>query len=134
MSAHSVTTPTTPPPEAAPPTRTAESVDPDADRYEGIQQYSLKKIVGVWEAAKGDLPKGSTVEFTKDGKLKLTLKVEDKTLTADGSYTVDGEKVNVVLKFEGQEQKQTLKIKTLTDKMLVTIDEKGMEDEFTRKK
>jgi uncharacterized protein (TIGR03066 family) len=34
------------------------------------------KIVGVWEVAKGELPKGSTMEFTKDGKLKVTINVE----------------------------------------------------------
>jgi uncharacterized protein len=48
MSAHSVTTP---PPEVASPPRTAEPVRAEADRYEGIEQYSLKKIVAVWAAA-----------------------------------------------------------------------------------
>ena len=48
MSAHSVTTP---PPEAVLPATTAEPLDREADRYEGIEQYSLKKIVAVWAAA-----------------------------------------------------------------------------------
>lgn len=47
MSAHSVTTP---PPDVAPP-RAAEPVHAEADRYQGIQQYSLKKIIAVWAAA-----------------------------------------------------------------------------------
>jgi len=33
------------------PTSTAERVDAETDRYEGIQQYSLKKIMAVWAAA-----------------------------------------------------------------------------------
>ena len=48
MSAHTVTTP---PPEAASPATTAEAARGEADRYEGIQQYSLKKIIAVWAAA-----------------------------------------------------------------------------------
>jgi CAAX protease family protein len=48
MSAHTVDTP---PLEAASPPITAEPVRAEADRYEGIQQYSLKKIIGVWAAA-----------------------------------------------------------------------------------
>jgi membrane protease YdiL (CAAX protease family) len=51
MSTHSVTTPPTPPPEAVPQARTAEPVDREAERYVGIEQYSLKKIVAVWAAA-----------------------------------------------------------------------------------
>jgi membrane protease YdiL (CAAX protease family) len=51
MPAHSVTTPTTPTPEAISPARTAEPVRGEADRYQGIQQYSLRKIVAVWAAA-----------------------------------------------------------------------------------
>src|SRR5215207_9177283 len=51
MSAHSVSTPTPPPPEAVSRARTAEPLNREADRYEGIEQYSLKKIVAVWAAA-----------------------------------------------------------------------------------
>ena len=47
MSAQSVMTP---PPEVASP-RTVEPVPAEADRYQGIQQYSLKKIIAVWAAA-----------------------------------------------------------------------------------
>jgi membrane protease YdiL (CAAX protease family) len=48
MSAHSVMTPSS---ELASPPRTAEPVRAEADRYQGIQQYSFKKIVAVWAAA-----------------------------------------------------------------------------------
>lgn len=93
-----------------------------------------EKIVGVWEPTKGDsLPKGATIEFTKDGKLKIAIKVEGKTITADGTYTVDGDKLTTVLKDEGKEKKETVKIKKLTDKELVTEDSKGMVDEFKKK-
>ena len=93
-----------------------------------------EKIVGIWEPTKGELPKGSTVEFTKDGKLKVVVKIEDKSITLEGTYTVDGDKVKTVLKDEGQERKEDLKIKTLNDKELVLVDDKGMAEEFKRKK
>jgi len=48
MSAHAGTTL---PLERNPARVIAEPVAADADRYEGIEQYSLGKIVGVWAAA-----------------------------------------------------------------------------------
>jgi membrane protease YdiL (CAAX protease family) len=54
MSAHSATAP---PLDTVLPATTAEPVDRDADRYEAIQQYSLKKILAVWAAAA--LPMGA---------------------------------------------------------------------------
>jgi hypothetical protein len=48
VSAHSVTTPSS---EVASPVRTAEPVRGEVDRYQGIRQYSLKRIVAVWAAA-----------------------------------------------------------------------------------
>ena len=43
------------------------------------------KIVGVWEFVKSSDPKtipppGATIEFTKDGKLKMVVKIEGKEL------------------------------------------------------
>jgi uncharacterized protein (TIGR03066 family) len=94
-----------------------------------------EKIVGTWEVTKAgsDLPEGSTIEFTKDGKLTINVKDKDKTITVQGTYTVDGDKVMVVTKFEDKEHKETITIKTLTDKKLVTVDEKKKEDEFKKK-
>lgn len=53
-----------------------------------------KLLVGKWEAVKGDegtLPAGSVIEFTADGKMKLTLKKDGKDATLEGAYTVDGD-------------------------------------------
>src|SRR6266849_3201131 len=91
------------------------------------------KIVGVWEVVKGDAPKGTTMEFTKDGKLKFTVEVEGKKITVEGTYEVDGESIKTAGKGpDGKEQKETIKIKKLTEKELVTEDEKGKTDEFKR--
>jgi uncharacterized protein (TIGR03066 family) len=93
------------------------------------------KIVGTWEVVKGesDVKPGDTIEFTKDGKLTISAKVEGKPVTLKGTYTVDGDKLTVVLAANGQEHKEIMTLKTLTDKTLVTVDEKKKTDEFKKK-
>ena len=92
------------------------------------------KLVGVWESTKSeDLPKGSTVEFTKDGKLILEVKAKE-TVKLEGKYAVEGNKVNITLVIEGKEQKETLVVTKLTDTDLVTKDEKDKIDEFKKVK
>ncbi len=50
-------------------------------------------IVGTWEIVYSDakdVPVGTKLEFTKDGKMKLTVKVDGKEVTVDaGGYKVD---------------------------------------------
>lgn len=91
------------------------------------------KLVGTWEVSKGEMPPGSTVQFTKDGKMKVTMKAGDKTVLAEGTYEVEGMSIKTTQKQGAKEVKETLKIKSLTDKELVTLDEKGMTDEFKKK-
>jgi uncharacterized protein (TIGR03066 family) len=92
------------------------------------------KIVAVWEIVKGNAPKGSTVEFTKDGKIKINLEADGKKIALDGSYEVDGDSIKTTLKGpDGKEHKETLKIKKLTDKEMTTEDEKGKTDEYKKK-
>src|SRR5262249_17384606 len=61
------------------------------------------KLVGNWEVIKeGTLPIGSTVEFTKDGKLKMTIKGE-KTINIEGTFKVEGEAFKSTLKMGDKE-------------------------------
>lgn len=83
-----------------------------------------EKIVGTWELVKttekNAPPVGSTVEFTKDGKAKLTVKA-DKPMTLEATYSVDGDTLKILLKGpDGKEATDTMKITKLTDKELVT--------------
>jgi uncharacterized protein (TIGR03066 family) len=52
-----------------------------------------EKLIGTWVSVKGDLPEGTTVEFTKDGKLKMNVKIQDKTIAIEGKYEVTGNKI-----------------------------------------
>jgi uncharacterized protein (TIGR03066 family) len=94
-----------------------------------------EKIVGTWELVKseGGVPPGTTLEFTKDGKLTIKVKVEDKSITVSGTYAIDGDKLKTVVKIDDKETKETMTIKTLTDKSLVTLNEKKETDEFKKK-
>jgi uncharacterized protein (TIGR03066 family) len=103
-----------------------------ADDKKVDKNANKDKVVGTWEMVKGTLPEGSTLEFTKDGKAKLVIKAPGRTVTQEGTYSVDGDKIMLVRKLGDQELKETLQITTLTDKMLITVDEAGKTDEFKK--
>ena len=85
-------------------------------------------IVGTWEVTKSGSywPEGATLEFGKDGKLKVTFKIDDQDNPTEWTYTVDGDKINLVGTLVDTEvnqvlsAKEVLKIKELTDTHLVT--------------
>jgi uncharacterized protein (TIGR03066 family) len=79
------------------------------------------------------MPVGSTVEFTKDGKLKLAVKDGDKTMTIEGTYKIEGQAFKSILKLGDKEHTETIKVPSLTDKELVLLDEQGKKDTFKRK-
>jgi uncharacterized protein (TIGR03066 family) len=90
-------------------------------------------LTGTWEATKGEMPAGSTLEFTADGKTKLTIKTDGKGTTSDGTYLVQKEQI-ALKRFEGaKEVVETLTIKTLAPTSLVTEDTKSQVQEFSKK-
>ena len=100
------------------------------------QDDNAKKIVGVWEVAKagGDLPAGSTIEFTKDGMIKAVVKVEGMEVKLDGTYTVAKEKLTVKIKVADQNIEEVATIKKLTDDALEIEDKDKKVDVFKKKK
>lgn len=61
-------------------------------------------VIGLWEIAFSDakdVPAGTRLEFTKDGKVKMTLKADGKEIAADDVYKVDKD----VLTLGGGEQR-----------------------------
>lgn len=98
---------------------------------------NAKLIVGKWELTKveeGGLPKGTMIEFTKDGKVKVTTKMGDKDATFDGTYEVKGDKLMVAIKVGDDEHKQTIELLKLTDTEMHTKNEAGKMSELTKKK
>jgi uncharacterized protein (TIGR03066 family) len=96
---------------------------------------NAEKIIGKWEVTKADEgPVGALVEFTKDGKLKLTLKVGDKELSMEGTYKVEKDKLKTTVKAFDKEVSDIDTIKTLNETMLILEDTKGKVTELKRKK
>ncbi len=94
-------------------------------------------IVGVWEltkASEGGPSVGTTMAFTKDGKVKVSGKADGKEFAFDGFYVVVGDKLTGTIKSGDRTEEGTITIKKLTDKELVTRDEAGRVLEFKRKK
>jgi uncharacterized protein (TIGR03066 family) len=95
-------------------------------------EVTKEKLVGIWEPTKSELPKGSTLEFIKDGKVKLTLKADKEVVVLDGTYVIDGDSLKMAMLIDGKETKDTLKVIKLTGTELALKDDKNMVDEFKR--
>jgi uncharacterized protein (TIGR03066 family) len=98
---------------------------------------NAKLIVGNWEITKTyekGPAVGSTVEFTKDGKMKVSHKVEGKDVTAEGTYKVDGDTFTFMLKTGENVVNQMVTIKKLTDTELSTTNKEGKDVDLKRKK
>ena len=94
---------------------------------------NAKKLVGVWEVSKSDaLLQGATIEFTKDGKMKLKAKFSDKEFIIDGTYKLKERQDYMVLTFGGKTKEEIGTIKKLTDNELHVEDDKGKIDEYKR--
>jgi uncharacterized protein (TIGR03066 family) len=94
------------------------------------------RLIGVWVAAKGEgLPRGSTLQFRRKGKLTITVQPPGgKAVPIQGTYKVAGKKIDLVtFDANGEPSKGSAKIKVLTAKRLVLVDEKGQQNEFVKK-
>ena len=106
--------------------------------YAADDKDNKAKIVGTWSLVKTDAkdapPPGTLVEFTKDGKLKITVEVGEKKLTLEGTYSVEGDTLKTTIKTpDGKESSDTDTITKLTDKELSLKDKKGEKSEFKKK-
>ena len=97
---------------------------------------TAKKIVGKWEVTKSEahIEVGTAVEFTKDGKIKVSHKMGDKDMMFEGTYMVEKDSFTMVIKAGDQEHKQTITIKKITDTEMSTTDPEGKVVELKRKK
>ena len=96
------------------------------------ETIDLKKIVGKWEPSEGKKDFKVLAEFTDKGKLSLWITVMEKTDKIEGTYTVDGNKLDLTLSIGGKEQKEVLTILKLTDEEMATEDSRGMKETFKR--
>jgi uncharacterized protein (TIGR03066 family) len=94
------------------------------------------KIIGVWKAVDAkDAPGKLTVEFTSDGRLLVTLVLANGSSDKkEGTYTVNGEHLRVTVPEAGKDRTQHATIRRLTENRLITIDQTGRIEQFTRQK
>src|SRR5262245_49962751 len=77
---------------------------------------NAKLIVGKWKITKareGGPPEGTQIEFTKDGKISITVEVNGEKRMLEGTYKVDGDKFTITRSQNGEENKQEVTIKKL---------------------
>ena len=93
-------------------------------------KIDAKKLVGKWAPA--DDKAQVTIEFTDKGKLILSIALGDKTEKVEGTYKLDGDKLEMIMTFVGKEMKETVTISKLTDDEMVGKDSKGKEEKFKK--
>ena len=93
------------------------------------------KLIGKWAVTKttGETPVGSTVEFTKDGKLTAIANIEGKEIKLVGTYKVEKDKLTVKLTLGEMNVEEVLTIKKLTDKELELEDKDKKVDTLEKK-
>jgi uncharacterized protein (TIGR03066 family) len=107
----------------------ALSISAGADEKQ-TEKIEAAKLVGKWEPLNG--PKGEKIvlEFTKEGKTKITFESDPKRVR-EGSYKVDGNKLTLSQIEDGKEESETATVTKLTDTELVT-EAKGTKATFKR--
>ncbi len=89
---------------------------------------TAKSLVGTWEishAGHGAPPIGSVYEFSQDGKVTITAKIDGKETILNGTYRVDGDRLHLNLKLGNKEEKEDdFTIARISDNQLV-IEGKG---------
>lgn len=107
----------------------------------GAAATNAEKIIGKWTVSKmggKETPKeiSLSVEFTKDGKTKMTSNFGGKEETDEGTYKIEGDKIITTEKDKAtkKDKSETMTIKSLTaDTLVVYDDEKKQEMELKKK-
>ena len=93
-----------------------------------------KLLLGKWQPEK--LPDGLdklTVEYKKDDKLSVEIEAQGGKQNFEGTYKLEGNKLNIKIDFNGNEQNQKRKITKLTADEMVTSDEESKEERKYKK-
>lgn len=93
-----------------------------------------KKLVGKWQPKEKKDDLKMVIEFTKDGKMLITLTEQGKDTNLDGTYKIEGNKLTTKVKVMDKERMRTRTVTKLTDTELVSTDEDGKEDTLLRLK
>jgi uncharacterized protein (TIGR03066 family) len=97
-------------------------------------QIDAKKLIGKWELVEGKKGQALMLEFLNEKKMSVTIGEGGKE-KIEGTYSIlENNRMDVVLKFMGDDIKESLRIRLLMDNELVTEDSKGKTETFRKKK
>lgn len=117
------TSPTVAPPPSAAQPAAAEPID-------------VSKLVGVWNFTKAEgvrIPR-FTVEFRKDGTLRMTSKNDDMEFKREGKYTLEEDEITMIVPGpQNDPETRIVRILKLTDDELI-FEEVNLKMEFKRGK
>lgn len=89
-----------------------------------------KLLVGKWVVTKADEgapPVGTMAEFTKDGKLKVTIKMGDKENVMEGTYKCDANKFICTFKENDKDKTMTHDVTKISkDEMTFSFEGKSV--------
>ncbi len=120
-------------PPASPPTSQTANQPASAPARTDEKPDYAKLIVGKWVVIKAEpdtVPEGAVIEFTKDGKLTVTVKEGDKEMLIKGSYELDGNKLTTKVNNKIKEELTIAKISATE----TTIKDKDGKDVTLKKK
>lgn len=99
------------------------------------EKVDVKKLLGKWEPAKPEKDAPVMIlEIKADGKFTLHVTFMGKTEKVDGTYKVDGNKLDVEMKIGDKTEKDSLTVVKLTDTEMVTKGKNGKEEALKKVK
>lgn len=97
-------------------------------------KFDKKLLVGKWEPTDSKKGARAVMEFKKAGKMVITITLDDKDLTLDGTWALDEDKLSVTVTLGEKEETTQFKLKKLDDKVLQYEEPKGKLIELKRLK
>jgi uncharacterized protein (TIGR03066 family) len=98
-------------------------------------QIDIKKLYGKWELAEAKKGQALTLEFKEDMTIQVIVGEAGKENKIEGKFAItENNRLDVELKYLGEDIKEALTIKRLTSDELVTEDSKGKSETMRRKK
>src|SRR5262245_31750669 len=104
-------------------------------RGEDKKEIDKNKVIGTWKVTKSEgAPPDAVIEFTKDGKLIVTFEINGEKKTLEGTYKLNGDKLETAIKIGDMKMTDTDTIKAISDDKMSLVDKDGKATELEKVK